>query len=29
MLLTIEQTHDPLDVTPILIVGHWTTFEEM
>jgi hypothetical protein len=28
MFLTIEQTHDPLDVTPILIFGHGTTFEE-
>ena len=28
MLLNVEQTHDPLDVTPKLIVGHRTTFEK-
>jgi len=26
-LLTVEWTHDPLHVKPILIVGHWTSFE--
>jgi len=28
MLLIVEHTHNTLDVTPISILGHWTTFEK-